>query len=84
MGELGAAEILLDRLEEARVLRELGQLALRLVVEPALPRDLLEEAGQGAVPRHRGHAEEDLARLPVLGDRLEALDVVEPVVEHVG
>src|SRR5581483_2559395 len=82
MGDSRAAQVFLDREEEALVGGDLRQLALHRVVQTALLCELLEEERHRPAPREGGHAQEDPARLRILRDRLEGLDVVEPVSCH--
>src|SRR4051812_45866788 len=82
MNPLGLAEVLLDREEERLVRSELGQLALRGLVEIVVRGDLRKEVRQAAGLLQRGHPEEDPAGVVVLRDGLEGFDVVEPQPMH--
>src|SRR4051812_43288021 len=82
MNPLGLAEVLLHGEEERLVRGELGQLALRRLVELVVRRDLGEEVRQPAGLLQRRHPEEDPAGVVVLRDRLEGFDVVEPEPVH--
>src|SRR4051795_5311316 len=82
MNPLGLAEVLLHGEEERLVRGELGQLALRRLVELVVRRDLGEEVRQPAGLLQRRHPEEDPAGVVVLRDRLERFDVVEPQAVH--
>ncbi len=82
MEALRPAEVFLHREQERAVARELGELPLRHVVELAVVGELVEEVRQPAVVRHGRHLQEDAARVGVLRDRLEGLELLEPQTEH--
>ena len=76
MEVLGPPEVLLDGEEEGAILGQLGQLALRVLVEIVVLGDLGQEPRQAAGLGQGGHAEEDPARVAVLGDRLQGLEIL--------
>ena len=78
-----AEEVVLDREQERRILRELGEMALRLVVELLVVRDLVDEPRQTPLLRHCRHAQENAPGIVVLGDSLERLEVAQPQTVHV-
>src|SRR3954454_4872889 len=63
-----AVEVVLHGDEEGMVVRELGEVVLRLVVDLVVALDLRDERRQAPGARHRRHAEEDPPRVVVLRD----------------
>ena len=82
MENLGLVDVVLDREQERRVAGELGKRALRRIVQLVVGCELAQERLQPPGLRHLGHAQEELSRVLVLGDRLERLEVLEPEAEH--
>jgi hypothetical protein len=82
MEAFGAAQVLLDGDEEAPVLRELGHVALRGLVELLVAVELREEARRPAGMHERRHLEEELPGVVAPCGRLERLEILEPGVEH--
>ena len=68
-------EVFLDREQEGLVVRDLGQTALRGVVQLRVVLELVEEAVQPTGLGERGHPQEDPSRLGILRDGLEGLEV---------
>src|SRR5712691_6087186 len=79
MDALGAADVVHEGEQEGLVACELRERALRRAVELAVAVQLVEKAARPALLREHGHAENDLPRSLVLGDRLQRLDVYEPL-----
>src|ERR1700694_4025920 len=78
----GAAEVIVDHEQERLVLGDLAQRALRELVELGRVGELDQERAQLALLRQRRHAQEDRAGLLVLGDRLQRLEILQPLAEH--
>jgi hypothetical protein len=78
------AEVVRDSQEEGLVLRQLGDRALRVVIELVIVVQLGEERLQAALLRERGHAKEERPGVLILRDRLEPLDVLLQETEHLG
>jgi len=77
-------DVVLDREQEALVAGELRERHFRLRVEVSVVLELAEEWLQPAVLAQVGHPKKELARVLVLRDRLERLDVLEPQPIHTG
>ena len=71
MNDLGADEVVLDREQEALVVRDLDQRALGQLVELRVMGQLEQERAELAGLRERRHAQDEVARHVVLVDRLE-------------
>src|ERR1044072_6841725 len=75
---LRPVHVVLDRVQEAAVARELRERHLRLRVEVLVVLELAEERDEAPPLAHRRHAQEEVARIVVLRDRLEGLEILQP------
>jgi hypothetical protein len=81
--DAGAVHVVVERRQEAPILRHLGEDRLRLGVELVALFELEEEAVQLPGPGEMRNPQKEVAREDVLGDSLEGLEVVGPDRSHV-